>query len=282
MCSISGIIELNSEPSAAGLKQTVQRMNEALKHRGPDDEGVELFQKELNQSSLKVCLGNTRLSIIDTSTAGHQPMIDPETGNCLTYNGESYNFKELRKEIGDKFGPWRSGTDTEVVLRAYRKWGIEAFRRLRGMFALALWDAKKAELILARDPFGIKPLYYSYDSHQDQPFAPDGDQQFQARKLLFASELRALLATGQVPRTLDQAGVTSYLTYGSVQSPRTIIHGVWSLLPGQCLRVSSAGGSLNLELSQFDSLEPEAGLNGNGKQLTHSESISELRHELTL
>jgi asparagine synthase (glutamine-hydrolysing) len=277
MCSISGIIEINSDRVPDSLEQTVQCMNKALRHRGPDDEGVALFQKELSQSSLKVCLGNTRLSIIDTSSAGHQPMLDPETGNCLSYNGESYNFIELRREIGEEFGPWRSGTDTEVVLRAYRKWGIEAFRRLRGMFALALWDAKNSELILARDPFGIKPLYYTFDSG-DQASAPTTAQHFQTRKLLFASELRALLATGQVARTLDQAGVSSYLTYGSVQSPRTIIHGVWSLLPGQCLRGSGVDGNLNLELSQFDSIESES---SNGKQLTRSESISELRHELT-
>ena len=280
MCSISGIIEITSEQFSDSLEQTVKRMNEALRHRGPDDEGVAFFQGDLNQSNIRVCLGNTRLSIIDTSSAGHQPMLDPETGNCLSYNGESYNFVELRREIGDEFGPWRSGTDTEVVLRAYRKWGIEAFRRLRGMFALALWDAKNSELILARDLFGIKPLYYTFDSG-DKVFATDTRQQFQTRKLLFASELRALLATGQVARTLDQAGVSSYLTYGSVQSPQTIIHGVWSLLPGQCLRVSSGGGSLNLELSQFDSIEPDAGLNGNSKPVTRSESISELRNELT-
>src|SRR5678815_3343979 len=158
MCSISGIIELNSEPSTATLKRTVQRMNEALKHRGPDDEGVALFQKDLNQSSLRVGLGNTRLSIIDTSSAGHQPMLDPETGNCLTYNGESYNFVELRREIGDEFGPWRSGTDTEVVLRAYRKWGIEAFRRLRGMFALALWDLS---LIHISEPTRLLSISYA-------------------------------------------------------------------------------------------------------------------------
>src|SRR5258705_1789187 len=152
MCSISGIIEISSDRSDNSSDKIVERMNEALRHRGPDDEGLATFRKDLNQSSISVCLGNTRLSIIDTSSAGHQPMVDPETGNCLTYNGESYNFLEIRKEIGDEFGPWRSGTDTEVVLRAYRKWGIEAFRRLRGMFALALWDANSSELILARDP----------------------------------------------------------------------------------------------------------------------------------
>jgi len=279
MCSISGIIEINSDRASGSLEQTVQRMNEALRHRGPDDEGVTFFQQDLDQANIKVCLGNTRLSIIDTSSAGHQPMLDPETGNCLTYNGESYNFLQLRSEIGDDFGPWRSRTDTEVVLRAYRKWGIEAFRRLRGMFALALWDATNSELILARDALGIKPLYFTLDS-SDDVFARHTVQQYQTRKLLFASELRALLASGQVARTLDQTSVSSYLTYGSVQSPRTIIEGVWSLMPGQCLRISRVGVNLNLALSQFDSIEPESGLNADGNNLTRSESIAELRHEL--
>ena len=279
MCSISGIIEINANRAEA-LHQTVRSMNAALKHRGPDDEGVACFTRESVQSKINVCLGNTRLSIIDTSSAGHQPMVDQETGLCITYNGESYNFRELRKEIGDEFGPWQSGTDTEVVLRAYRKWGIEAFRRLRGMFALAVWDPTAAELILARDPLGIKPLYYTFDS-SDQAFAPDTTQQYQSRKLLFASELRALLATGQIARTLDQAGVGSYFKYGSVQAPRTIIEGVWSLLPGQCLRVSGHGVNLNLALSQFESIDSKPGFNAKHHGLSRAESISELRQLLT-
>jgi asparagine synthase (glutamine-hydrolysing) len=163
-----------------------------------------------------VVLGNTRLAIIDTSAAGHQPMHDPETGNWITYNGETYNFKELRRELG---GEWASNTDTEVVLRAYRRWGADAFRRLRGMFALAIWDNQRKRLILARDPLGIKPLYYY--AAKDQ--------------LIFASELRALLASGLVPRRLSAAGLDSYLANGSVAAPLTIIDGVRQLLPGHYL-----------------------------------------------
>src|SRR5688572_7988216 len=118
------------------------RMNSALKHRGPDDHGIVVCGD--------VCLGNTRLAVIDTSHAGHQPMNDPETGNWITYNGETYNFKQLRKEIDSDSRVWRSSSDTEVVLRAYRKWGIEAFYRLRGMFALGLWDESRRTLLLAR------------------------------------------------------------------------------------------------------------------------------------
>src|ERR1041384_8628949 len=145
MCSIAGIL-------GSGTREAVARMNEAQRHRGPDDQGLIRCGK--------VVLGNTRLAIIDTSAAGHQPMNDPVTGNWITYNGETYNFKELRRELG---GEWASNTDTEVVLRAYRKWGVDAFRRLRGMFAFALWDEQKKRLLLARDPLGIKPLYYYAD-----------------------------------------------------------------------------------------------------------------------
>ena len=187
-------------------------MNEAQRHRGPDAQGI--------AECGEVVLGNTRLAIIDTTTAGHQPMNDPATGNWITYNGETYNFKELRRELG---GEWRSNTDTEVVLRAYDKWGMDAFRRLRGMFALALWDQSRQRLILARDPLGIKPLYY-YTSNE---------------QFVFASELRALLASGLVPRRLSAAGVDSYLANGSVAAPLTIIEGVRQLLPGHYLEVTS-------------------------------------------
>ena len=194
-------------------------MNAAQRHRGPDDEGVARCADE-------VVLGNTRLAIIDTSAAGHQPMNDPLTGNWITYNGETYNFRQLRNEMGEE--GWSSNTDTEVVLRAYGKWGTGAFQKLRGMFALGIWDEAKQALVLARDPIGIKPLYY---------YVADD-------RLLFASELRALLASGLAPRTLSVAGVDSYLAWGSVESPLTIVDGVRQLLPGHYLeaKVSAAGG----------------------------------------
>lgn len=204
MCSIAGIF--------GGSADAVVRMNRAQRHRGPDDQGI--------VSIGQVVLGNTRLAIIDTSAAGHQPMHDPESGNWITYNGEIYNFKDLRREIG---GEWVSGTDTEVVLRGYGKWGVDLFRKLRGMFALALWDDQKQQLLLARDPLGIKPLYYY--STKDQ--------------FVFASELRALLASGLVPRRVDPAGVDSYLANGSIAAPLTIVDGIKQLLPGHYLQVSA-------------------------------------------
>lgn len=245
MCSISGVVSLTSCGDA------VQRMNAAQLHRGPDDRGV----ARCEFLGGEVVLGNTRLAIIDTSPAGHQPMNDPETGNWITYNGETYNFKELRSEIGG--GPWVSNTDTEVVLRAYNKWGIDAFRRMRGMFALAIWDSTNQQLVLARDPLGIKPVYY-----------------FAAKdKLLFASELRALLASGLTPRRLSTAGVDSYLATGSVESPPTIVDGIKQLMPGHYLQVKVNRGVEITEVKFAERLSVEV-------PSDRDEAIARLRSEL--
>jgi asparagine synthase (glutamine-hydrolysing) len=238
MCSISGVLSIAGDGSA----KAVQRMNAAQKHRGPDDQGV--FQTG------NLILGNTRLAVIDTSPAGHQPMHDPATGNCITYNGETYNFKDLRRELG---GEWLSNTDTEVVLRGYQTWGTDAFRRMRGMFALAIWDETKHELVLARDPLGIKPLYYYVTRNH----------------LIFASELRALLASGLVPRKLSAAGIDSYLANGSVESPLTIIDGVKQLLPGHYLQANANG----LSETKFASLKVE-------HVADRREAVARLRSEL--
>src|SRR5215213_1085343 len=242
MCSISGLLNLGPVSQDAVL-----RMNHAQKHRGPDDQGVA-------NCTPRVILGNTRLAIIDTSNAGHQPMNDPQTGNWITYNGETYNFKDLRHELDHE--PWSSNTDTEVVLRAYSHWGIDAFRKLRGMFALALWDNQKQTLLLARDPLGIKPLYYY--STRDQ--------------FIFASELRALLASGLVPGKLSAAGVDSYLANGSVEAPLTIIDGIKQLLPGHCLQVKAE----NLELHDVEFAIPQPSpFDGN-----RDDAVARLRSEL--
>lgn len=241
MCSISGVLSIAGDVSA----EVVQRMNAAQKHRGPDDRGV--FRAG------NVILGNTRLAVIDTSPAGHQPMHDPETGNCITYNGETYNFKEVRRELG---GEWLSNTDTEVVLRAYRQWGVDAFQRMRGMFALAIWDNAKHELVLARDPLGIKPLYYYVANDY----------------LVFASELRALLASGLVPRKPSPAGIDSYLANGSIESPLTIVDGVKQLLPGHCLQVTA---NENIEITEIQSAHSHV-----VRVKDRAEAVARLRSEL--
>ena len=247
MCSISGFLSTD----CADL-ELIQRMNQAQRHRGPDDQGV----WEFKFAGGHVALGNTRLAIIDTSSAGHQPMLDPETGNCLTYNGETYNFHDLAKQIGAN--P-RSKTDTEVVLRMFGTLGTEAFAKIRGMFALAIWDQQKHELLLARDRFGIKPLYYFVSDHL----------------LVFASELRALLATGLIPRQLSSAGLNSYLANGSVAAPLTMVENVQQLMPGQYLRVTVAGsGTLECKRAAFAS-EREV-----SRPANRSEAVVQLRAEL--
>ena len=271
MCSISGIISISDfeQPKSeltATLNQAVQRMNAALRHRGPDDSGIAEVRKG-GIVELQLCLGNTRLAIIDTSDAGHQPMHDPETGNWITYNGETYNFRELRREIGDEFGPWRSNTDTEVVLRAYRKWGVAAFSKLRGMFAFAIWDARTSELILARDPFGIKPLYYC----KTKSDVGSG--------LIFASEVRALMASGMVGRKLSPQGVESYLETGSVKAPLTMLADVYSLMPGEVLRVGVGSSTLEINTSTLHAASQANGRTSAAPR-NRDEAVAALRTEL--
>ena len=247
MCSISGVFS-----GDLADRDLVARMNAAQKHRGPDDEG--LWTTEFERGH--VILGNTRLAIIDTSPAGHQPMFDPQTGNCLTYNGETFNFRDLSEKI---FLNPRSRSDTEVALHAYREWGADAFAKLRGMFALAIWDHEKRELILARDRFGIKPLYYYLSD----------------RRLIFASELRALLATGAIPHKLSRAGLDSYLACGSVTAPLTIVDGVRQLLPGHYLRATvTANSSLNCTIEKFANEQHVA------RPANRNDAVAQLRAEL--
>lgn len=251
MCSISGIFGISPADSV------VERMNAAQAHRGPDDQGIARCEFQHGN----VVLGNTRLAIIDTSPAGHQPMKDSQTGNSITYNGEVYNFKDLRSEIETDSAKWFSNTDTEVVLRAYGKWGVDAFHRMRGMFAFAIWDHAKEQLVLVRDPLGIKPLYYYTDKDH----------------LLFASELRALLASGLVPGKLSPAGVDSYLASGSVTAPLTIVDGIRQLLPGHYLRVrkNEAG---TIELSDVEYARP--GHAASEAPTNRAEAVTRLRSEL--
>ena len=251
MCSISGILSPSNR--SLDLRAVVQQMNSAQKHRGPDDDGVSKCEFQGGE----VVLGSTRLAIIDTSTAGHQPMNDPATGNWITYNGETYNFKSLREELDHE--SWLSNTDTEVVLRAYRKFGVDAFGKLRGMFALALWDSQHEILVLARDPLGIKPLYYYISEDQ----------------FVFASELRALLASGLVPRRLSAAGIDSYLASGSVEAPLTIVDGVKQLLPGHSLQVSvNEAARIEVADNEFAAPKPPSA------ESNRKDAVDRLRQEL--
>ena len=213
MCGISGIIKLGANNEA--LYAPLERMNQALAHRGPDDEG--------SWVEGPIALGHRRLSIIDLSSAGHQPMLSPNGNLVLVFNGEIYNFRALKAELSDY--PFQSGSDTEVILAAYTRWGVDCLKRLNGMFAFALWDRQQQSLLLTRDHLGIKPLYLFEQAHQ----------------VLFASEIRALLASGLVPRKVNPSGLSDYLRYQTVHAPQTMVQGVRMLEPGHYLLIHANG-----------------------------------------
>jgi asparagine synthase (glutamine-hydrolysing) len=222
MCGIIGILARNTQIPPAVLEQATR----SLAHRGPDDSGIVLL-KDTQPEAVEIGLGHRRLAILDLSSLGHQPMRDLVTGNWIVFNGEIYNFRELRKELEAAGVEFKSHSDTEVILAAYRVWGESCLTRLGGMFAFALWDAPRKRLLLARDPMGIKPLYY----HQSE------------QNFIFASEVRTLLQTGLVPRKADPTGVLSYLAFGSVYEPWTIVEGVMSVPPGHVLTVENGSFS---------------------------------------
>jgi asparagine synthase (glutamine-hydrolysing) len=211
MCGIFGIIVRNGRVDP----DLLQRATDSLAHRGPDDSGTTIISETVPEP-LEIGIGNRRLAIQDLSPLGHQPMWDSETGNWIVFNGEIYNFPEIRQELQNSGIRFCGHSDTEVLLKAYGRWGEDCLSRLRGMFALAIWDKQRHRLFLARDPMGIKPLYY----HQFN------------ETFLFASEVRALLETGLVPRRLDPAGLSNYLSFGSAYDPITLIAGVCALRAG--------------------------------------------------
>lgn len=261
MCGIAGILSTATrpEPQGAGdsvsLRAPLERMLARIDHRGPDDSGVSIFQS----GAATVALAHTRLSILDLSPAGHQPMQDARTGNWITFNGEIYNFREVRQRLDANSSAWRSESDTEVILRAYERWGRDCLEHLRGMFAFAIWDNERQELFIARDRLGIKPLYY---------YAAD-------RLFLFGSEVRALLASNLVPRKLDAVALWQYLGYQSVPAPRTLIEGVHALKPG-CWMVVDAAGRVS-EGSYWDLLSNAA---AEAQTVSRSESRRRVRELL--
>ena len=214
MCGIVGIAARKTSVAP----EVLERATLSLAHRGPDDSGTVIVRSD-SPESLEIGLGNRRLAILDLSPHGHQPMQDPATKNWIVYNGEIYNFRELRNRLEREGIRFAGHSDTEVLLKAYGHWGERCLTELRGMFAFAIWDGRRQRLFLARDPMGIKPLYY-YDSD---------------RNFLFASELRTLLGTGLVPRKLDSAALLNYLSFGAVYDPNTLVDGVKALLPGHYL-----------------------------------------------
>ena len=211
MCGICG---------TAGFadKALLKRMTAVISHRGPDDEGVYVSPDSV------VGLGNRRLSIIDLSPRGHQPMSNEDGTVWITYNGEVYNFRELRTELEGKGHHFRSNTDTETIVHLYEEEGIDCLRRLNGMFAFAIWDDRLKQLLLVRDRFGIKPLYYTQIGTM----------------LLFGSEVKSLLCWPQVPRQVNLSALDAYLSFLWVPGPETMFQDVGKLPPGH-YAVWSAG-----------------------------------------
>ena len=228
MCGIAGVLGERDRVVEASL---LERLKDHLSHRGPDGEGVEVIDCA-DGSRRALGLVHTRLAIIDLSATGRQPMRDERTGNCISFNGEIYNFRAIRDRLEAMGQVFTSTSDTEVILKAYEVWGLHCLQELDGMFAFALWDQSAQRLLLAVDRLGVKPLYY----HQ-------GDNGL----LLFASELRALLATELIPRRIDLSGLEGYLAFGAVQAPRTIVRDVCCMQPGHYVLVDAGGTVVQAE-----------------------------------
>ncbi|PYV58202.1 MAG: asparagine synthase (glutamine-hydrolyzing) [Acidobacteria bacterium] len=211
MCGIAGVI--NSGLDRGKLERILTGMQHQLHHRGPDDRGLYL------SCDGKTGLVNTRLAILDLSSAGHQPMVSADERYRIVLNGEIYNFQTLRAELEGKGETFRSHSDTEVVLKMYERYGPDSVRELEGMFALAIWDEQEQTCFLARDPLGIKPLYY-YETNG---------------ATWFASELKTLLGTSLVPRRLSLEAVAGYLLFGAVSEPLTLVENVRALPAGHHL-----------------------------------------------
>ena len=218
-------------------------MMDAMAHRGPDGRGA-------LKVSDRLFLGHVRLSIIAPTAEGAQPMRNPATGDVITYNGEIYNYRELRTELSGKGCVFTTASDTEVLLKAYEHWGRDCLSHLDGIYAFAIWDASRRCLFAARDRIGVKPFYYCRVKGNENA-------------LVFASEVRALLASGLVERKVSREGITSVLSHGSLQEPFTIVDGVRSLAAGGWLE---AGESIEIHDAPMWELR--------------SRSIDEIKNEL--
>ena len=212
MCGIAGFSWKDEE--------AITQMTQVLAHRGPDDQGV------LTEDGIS--LGHRRLSIIDLSERGHQPMCNEDSSVWIAYNGEIYNFQELRNELQAKGHTFKSGTDTEVIVHAFEEYGPDCVKRFNGMFAFAIWDRKKGELLLARDRLGIKPLYYYLHNN----------------KLVFGSEIKAVVRNPAVKRDVNPQALYRYMGYEFVPAPETIFRHIYKLQPGHYLRYKAGKADL--------------------------------------
>jgi asparagine synthase (glutamine-hydrolysing) len=241
MCGISGVFHFNEKPVNSDL---LRRMNDTMIHRGPDGSGLFVDGP--------IGLGHRRLTIIDLYT-GDQPMGTTDGELQVVFNGEIYNFLELKAELEKCGHVFRTRSDTETLLHGYREWGDEFVTRLRGMFAIALWDAPRKRLLLVRDRLGKKPLYYHFDG----------------RRLVFGSEMKALLADPSIPRELDPEALDAYLSFGYVPSPLSIFKEIRKLSPAH--QAVCANGTL--EIRSYWDLD----MNGDGEGITENRAVEDLR-----
>src|SRR5215467_6042357 len=241
MCGIAGVYS----PRARVDLLAVRSMLAAMKHRGPDDRGEQVL------AGGQLAFGHLRLSILDLSPLGHQPMATPDSRTWIVYNGEVYNFRELRAELERLGWTFHSESDTEVILAAYRVWGLKAVERFHGMFAFALWDDTTQVLHLCRDRFGVKPLYFTVGRDH----------------VAFASELKGLSCAGKTRRIPDTRAVAEFVQYGYISAPRSVFADVRTVQPGTICSIDS-----NLKTTEHRYWDPRA--------LYDGEQASELRREL--
>ena len=239
MCGICGKISFNHQPVQDSLMRTMCR---SFAYRGPDDEGTYLNKHQDNSGfEISVGLGHKRLSIIDLSTAAHQPMSNEDGTVWITYNGEIYNYRELKAKLERKGHTFKSDSDTEVVLHLYEEEGHRAVDQLNGMFAFALWDKNFGRLWVCRDRLGIKPIVYYWDG----------------KNFVFASEIKALFADASIPKELDYEALNLYLTFNYVPAPYSIFKGIRKLEPGHFLILENG----NLDITKYwdapETINPE-------------------------
>jgi asparagine synthase (glutamine-hydrolysing) len=257
MCGIAGVLAL--EPWAEQIDERfLASMNEPLRHRGPDGAGLWVSEDR------RVGFAHRRLAIIDPSPGGAQPMSDAVGEVWLTYNGEIYNHADLRRELEALGHHFRTDhSDTEVIIHAYRQWGIDAVHRFRGMFAFGLWDARLRRLWLVRDRVGVKPLYYA--QHRG--------------RLVFASEIKALLVDPTFPRVIDEDSFFHYLTFLTAPAPRTLFRNVHKLPAGSMI-ITGSGGLIE-ERRYWDALDSAASVEGSDDEIAER-LLSELRTSVRL
>jgi asparagine synthase (glutamine-hydrolysing) len=229
MCGIAGLLELDGAPASASV---TQRMIDMVRHRGPDGDAV--------WTENSVGLGHRRLAIIDLSPGGAQPMVSSDGRYVITYNGELYNFREIRRELEALGHGFRTRSDTEVLLAAYHQWQTDAFLRFNGMFALAIYDRHDRSLLLARDRFGVKPLYYARAGST----------------LLFGSEIKALLGNPKLKAEMDPGALAEYLTFQNFFTERTLFRGCRLLPGGTWLHISADGRTTESRYWDFAFREP--------------------------